>query len=817
MSDSWLGRLRCTRSKKSHGSPRPRNGRTLGIEFLESRQYLSASPTELATPDYVAVHTANNAAPLATSGPTGMTPAAVRSAYGFNGVTFSGGVAGTGAGETIAIVDAYDDPNIASDLHQFDLKFGLSDPTFTKVNQNGGSAMPAANKGWATEIALDVEWAHAIAPGANILLVEANSSSMSDLMTAVNTARNASGVVAVSMSWGGGEFSSESSYDSYFTTPAGHVGVSFFVASGDNGAPTSYPAASPNVVSVGGTTLNLSGANYGSESAWSGSGGGPSSFESQPSYQKGVVTQSSTQRTNPDVAYDADPNSGFPVYDSYNNGTATPWGQWGGTSDAAPQWAALTAIADQGRAINGLGSLNGASQLLPALYQLPASDFHDVTTGASSGSPKYSAGVGYDLATGRGTPVANLLIAGLSTWTGSGQTTTAPAAPANFTVQATSTSQVSASWSLSAGATSYSLYEETGTSQPVLVATYGASTTTATVNSLTAGATYSFQIVAANSAGTGASSWLAVTMPSSTKLSAPGNFTVSAASSTQANLSWSLSSGATGYQVYSNVSGQAMLVGTYSSTTTSATIGSLTPGATYTYEVVAYNATTSAATGWLSVTLPTSNTGGLLAPQNFTVTAASSSVAQLSWTASAGATGYSIYWWNGSKAVDLGNVAAKTTSVSVSGLSPGSTDKFYITAFNATTSASTAWVSVTMPSAAVLAAPQNVTATALTSTTGQLSWSGSAGATGYEIFWMNGSKAVAIGVVSASTTSVTISGLSASSSYSFYVLAYNATSSAASATVSLNTPSAAALKPAATAAQLADFAFYYSQAYDTWR
>ncbi len=189
---------------------------------------------------------------------------------------------GTGAGTTIAIVDAYDDPNIANDLHQFDVAFGLPDPTFTKENETGGTTLPAGNKGWATEIALDVEWAHAIAPGANILLVEANSSSMSDLMTAVNTARNAPGVVAVSMSWGGSEFSSETSYDSDFTTPAGHTGVSFFVSSGDDGAPASYPATSPNVVSVGGTSLYLNGTSYSSESAWSGSGGGLSATKPSP-------------------------------------------------------------------------------------------------------------------------------------------------------------------------------------------------------------------------------------------------------------------------------------------------------------------------------------------------------------------------------------------------------------------------------------------------------------------------------------------------------------------------------------------------------
>jgi hypothetical protein len=349
-------------------------------------------------------------------GPTGYSPAQVRHAYGFDQITFANGtITGDGSGTTIAIVDAYDDPNIANDLHQFDVRFGLPDPTFTKVNENGGSSMPAANGGWASEIALDVEWAHAIAPGASILLVEANDATYNNLLTAVRFAANQTNVVAVSMSWGGGEFPGETSFDSSFQTPLGHSGVTFVASSGDSGAPPSYPATSPNVLSVGGTTLSLdSSGNILGESAWSGSGGGISSVEPQPSYQNGVVTQSSTQRTNPDVAYDADPNTGFPVYDSFNNGTAAPWSQFGGTSDAAPQWAALIAIVDQGRIVNGLTPLDGPGQTLPMLYGLSSSDFHDITSGSSLGSPNEPATPGYDLATGRGSPIANLVVADLA-------------------------------------------------------------------------------------------------------------------------------------------------------------------------------------------------------------------------------------------------------------------------------------------------------------------------------------------------------------------------------------------------------------------
>ncbi len=185
---------------------------------------------------------------------SGLTPAQV---------TAADGVKGDGTGETIALIEAYNDPTISSDLQTFDNAFNLpAPPTLTVVNQLGTavSATAPTNSGWTEEESLDVEWAHAIAPGANILVVEANSQSIQDLLAAVNTARSTPGVVAVSMSWGFPETSNEISYDSNFTTPAGHQGITFIASSGDSGslAGASYPAASPNVLSVGGTTLLVS-------------------------------------------------------------------------------------------------------------------------------------------------------------------------------------------------------------------------------------------------------------------------------------------------------------------------------------------------------------------------------------------------------------------------------------------------------------------------------------------------------------------------------------------------------------------------------
>src|SRR5262249_22368545 len=221
--------------------------------------------------------------------------------------------------------------------HQFDVQFGLPDPAFTKVNQRGGNTPPAADGGWAAETALDVEWAHAIAPRANILLVEADDNSGTNLLAAVDFARRQPGVAVVSMSWGGGEFANEASFDSNFTTPAGHTGVASVAASGDGGAPPQWPAVSANVVGVGGTSLQLDGAgNYQGETGWGGSGGGLSAFLSQPAYQNGVVTQTSTRRASPDVAYDGDPATGVPVFDSFNHRTPAPWSPFGGGTDGRP-------------------------------------------------------------------------------------------------------------------------------------------------------------------------------------------------------------------------------------------------------------------------------------------------------------------------------------------------------------------------------------------------------------------------------------------------------------------------------------------------
>ena len=391
-------RSRCSTQR----SLRPR------IDHLESRSLLSTTPLALvAHPTFEIGSLAGGSEP-----PSGAyTPAQIQLAYGFNNITF-GGVAGNGSGETIAIVDANDDPNIQSDLNTFDSEFGLPATTVTRVNETGETSYPASDPtgGWELEESLDVEWAHAMAPGASIMLVETSSDSNSDLLAGVQYAAAHANVV--SMSWGGSEFADETAYDTQYFDQAG---VTFVASSGDDGAPAEWPAVSPNVLSVGGTALTLGPGNvWSSEVGWSGSGGGPSAYELQPSYQKGVVTQTSSARATPDVAYDASPSTGFAVYDSVRYDHTSGWLLVGGTSAGAPQWSALLAIADQGRSQSGQPALDSSNpqEVMNILYENPA-DFHDITSGTSTGTPNYSAGPGYDYVTGLGSPIANLIVGSL--------------------------------------------------------------------------------------------------------------------------------------------------------------------------------------------------------------------------------------------------------------------------------------------------------------------------------------------------------------------------------------------------------------------
>ncbi len=320
----------------------------------------------------------------ATSGPTGLSPSAIRTVYG---------LPSTGGNGTIAIVDAYDDPGAENDLGVFSSQFGL--PPCTTANgcfeKHRMATKLRADAGWALEISLDVQWAHAIAPQAKILLVEAKSSNGTDLLAAVDYARGRADVVAVSMSWGGAEFSSEASSDGHFTSA---YGAQFFASSGDNGTGASWPAVSPNVIGVGGTSLAFgAGGALASETAWSGSGGGISAYEPMPSYQS-AYGLAGAMREVPDVSYDADPASGFSVYDSYGYNGQRGWFTVGGTSAGSPQWAAIRSL--------------GLSASAARCYADAASSgyFRDITSGTNGTCGAVcTAGPGYDTVTGLGSPL----------------------------------------------------------------------------------------------------------------------------------------------------------------------------------------------------------------------------------------------------------------------------------------------------------------------------------------------------------------------------------------------------------------------------
>ncbi len=378
------------------------------------RRRLSASvPEQSASPD-----------------PGGFTPEQIKSYYGFTGLKFGSDQA-TGAGQTIALIEAYDDPHITADLKRFDTAFGLSSPPSLQVVSQTGSAtaLPSAdapdpvNGSWATEESLDVEWAHALAPEANILVVECNSQNDSDLYGGVAYAASAPGVSVVSMSFG----QSEANYtpaevaaiDPTFVTPPGHQGITFLASSGDSGAyadggplAVSYPASSAAVVSVGGTSLGVdSQGNPASETGWTGSGGGISSLEPQSASQK-AAAGSFAGRAGPDVSFDADPLTGVNICDSLDFGSAAPFAVFGGTSFSAPAWGAIIALTNQGRVMYGRPTLDGRQQTIPALYSAYtqggySSVFRDVVVGNNG---FYDAKSGYDLVTGLGSPRVHALV-----------------------------------------------------------------------------------------------------------------------------------------------------------------------------------------------------------------------------------------------------------------------------------------------------------------------------------------------------------------------------------------------------------------------
>jgi subtilase family serine protease len=354
-----------------------------------------------------------NGKPMVSSvSPTGLSPSAISSVYNLSGLSPS---SGAGAGQIIAIVDAFHDPQALSDLNTFNGQYGYAQlTTCTSLSQSGPcfeqsdpQGTPKVNTGWVLEESLDIEWAHAEAPAAKIVLVEAASNSFTNLFNAVLSA-NSLGATEVSMSWGGGESSSETSTDSDMT----HSGTFYTASAGDSGHAAGYPAASPNVIAVGGTTLNgCSGTtcHFTSETTWSGSGGGASAVEPIPGYQSGytgpvfgastISALTGSARGIPDVSFDANPSSGVSIFDSTRDQGQSGWFTVGGTSVGAPNWAGILAAGTAA----GSTALQGHSAIYSGGYR---TNLRDITSGTNGTcGTDCTAGTGYDLVTGLGSPI----------------------------------------------------------------------------------------------------------------------------------------------------------------------------------------------------------------------------------------------------------------------------------------------------------------------------------------------------------------------------------------------------------------------------
>ena len=607
-----------------------------------------------------------------------------------------------GGSRMIAIVDAYDYPTAASDFVTFSQQFGL--PSGNACGASGNAAclsvvyatgsQPQSNCGWAQEAALDIEWAHAMAPQAQIVLVEAASNSFSDLFHAVSVATNMvanAGGGQVSMSWGGSEFSSESAYDSYFNTP----GVTYFGSSGDSGGVVIYPSASPNVISAGGTTVNRdSNGNFIGESAWSSAGAGPSAYEPVPGYQSSIYTLAQMlngYRGTPDYSFDANPASGVSVYDSTSCQGYSGWLVFGGTSVSSPSLAGIFNLA--GAFDGGWNGGSNTSSVQSNIYQnydtassggtqcQYQSPFYDVSSG-SAGS--YPAGACWDFATG----------------IGSGRGVSGLTASSDFSLSASPSSQsvdpgsgasyavnVSYSGSYSGTVTLSATGLPTGagaTFTPSSVSSSGSSTMDVTTDASTAPGSYTITITGSDGGGASHSTIVTLVVNSTSSgdfsLSAsPSSRTVTAGSNTSYGVTITPSGG---FSAGVNLSVSGLPSGATAgfspnpatgSSTMSVTTNGSTPTGTYTLTVTGTSGSLVHTTTVSLTVNPAANPDFALSVSSATLTAppGSSSTDTITVTPSGGFT-------TGSVSLSLSGLPRRTSSsfsvnpITITSGSPGS-------------------------------------------------------------------------------------------------------------------------------------------------
>ena len=727
-----------------------------------------------ATPPVIAKQIASpHAEPLVSYSVPPFLPAEIKGAYGLSSLNLANT---TGAGITVAIVDAYGDMNsnltdtAQNDLQSFCATAGLpyngpgsASPTLTEAFPDGQPT--TYNPDWELETSLDIEWVHGIAPGANILLVVSpdNGSSLYD---AILYAESHASIV--SMSWGGGEYSGETATDAtYFTTP----GVAYFASTGDTGEGVEYPSASPDVTAVGGTTLQISSTDqWLTEVGWNGSVGGISLDEPYASFQAPWVA--SGNREVPDISADADPDTG--VYVIENRASL----QVGGTSLACPLWAGITAVLD-----GNLPLPIGEPTLHSDLYQFgdPGNldtNFHDIVSGSNV---NYSAVAGYDLVTGIGSPILNeLLPAVLGSSSG----------PSCYTA-----------WSSTAV---YVAGNQASYDGENYQANYWNQNSNPSTNNGGAGSGEPWTAV-----GT-----CGVSNICSAVSAAPTGLAASSTSSTSTILSWNAVSAPpncsiSSYTIYS--AGAPVASGI---TGTSYTIDNLSPSTTYTYTVAAVDAYgVSQQSSAITVTTPANLcTIAPAAPTGLAVGSISPTSATITWNA---VTAPSNCTLTNYFVADGGFAEGSNPGVSsytFTGLLPSTTYTFTIWAADVAGTSSPSTITATTPAAqctTLPATPTGLTVTSLTSTSATVTWNAVTAPPNCTITNYFESKGTYSEGSNPALTTYTFSGLTPSTTYTLSVWSGDlAGQSSAPATVTITTPASGSGNCANIPAWSADGVYY---------